>query len=145
MHQQFMQQLTQQRNLSAVTDVAAGFMGLSIQVNTAALSSSTASASQLSGSFITIMTNTGATPGTYTTRTTAQMVADSSLYVGQQYLLILANNQAVGTLTLAGGTGVTVGGTATVVGLTARIFTVTVASATAITITGLALSFVSAV
>lgn len=140
-----MQQLTQQRNLSAVTDVAAGFMGLSIQVNTAALSSSTASASQLSGSFITIMTNTGATPGTYTTRTTAQMVADSSLYVGQQYLLILANNQAVGTLTLAGGTGVTVGGTATVVGLTARIFTVTVASATAITITGLALSFVSAV
>jgi hypothetical protein len=129
-------------------DVLPGFLPVSVQLSTAALSSTTASAGQLSGSFLTIMTNTGGTPGTYTTRTAAQMIADSNLYVGQTYFLILANNQGTGTLTLAGGSNVTVGGTATAAINTARLFTVTVGGTIAsptITITGLALAWTSAV
>lgn len=129
-------------------DLPAGLFNVNVQLSTAALSSSTASAGQLTGPGIVVMTNTGGTPGTYTTRTLAQMMSDG-LQVGQNYLLILANNQGTGTLTLAAGSGVTaVAGTATVAANTARLFTVvvggTVASPT-ITITGLALAWTSAV
>jgi hypothetical protein len=116
-----------------------------VQLNTAALSTSTATANQLSpvgSQGIVIMNNTGGTPGTYTTRTAAQMVADSNFKGGETYLLVLNNFQGTGTLTLAGGSNVTVSGTATVAANTGRIFTVVVnAAATAITITGLAFGF----
>ena len=114
---------------------------LGFQSTSAALSSSTAAAGQLTGSAVVCMFNTGATPGTYTTRTAAQMIADSSLQTGQTWLLLLGNNQGTGTLTLAGGTGVTVSGTATVGTQVGRLFVCTVNSATTITMVGVALSW----
>lgn len=120
-----------------------------VQLNTAALSSSTASANQLSpvgNQGLVIMNNTGGTPGTYTTRTAAQMIADSNLHAGDSYLLLLNNLQGTGTLTLAAGSNVTVGGTATVLVNTGRLFTVVVGiTGTTIVITGLAISFTGAV
>lgn len=126
-------------------DIPFGAAAPVVQLSTAALSSSTAAAGQLTGvgAAIVIMTNTGGTPGTYTTRTAAQMIADGALATGQSWLIILANNQGTGTLTLAGGSNVTVAGTATVAANTARLFTAIVATATTITITGLALGFTS--
>lgn len=134
--------------MANVNDIVSGLLPVGAaagcQSNTAGLSSTTASAGQLSGSSIVIMINTGATPGTYTTRTAAQMISDSNLQVGQTYLLFLSNNQGTGTLTLAGGTGVTVSGTATVGTNVGRFFVVTVNSATTMTFTGSALSVITA-
>lgn len=131
--------------MACVNDIVSGLLPVGapagVQSNSAALSSSNASAGQLSGSTLCIMFNTGATPGTYTTRTAAQMIADSNLQVGQTYLVVLGNNQGTGVLTLAGGTGVTVSGTATVGTQVGRLFTVTVNSATTMTFVGVALSF----
>lgn len=125
--------------MACVQDVTPGMFLPTVQFATAALSSSAASAGQLSGGAIVVMNNSGGTPGTYTTRTAAQMLADSGLVKGNRYLLLLVNGQATGTLTLAGGTGVTVSGTATVAANTARLFTVDVTNTTpgseAITIT----------
>ena len=103
---------------------------LCAQYTTAALSGTTASAGQLSGAAVVVMNNSGANPGTYTTRTAAQMIADSNLQAGQTYLVILCNGQGTGTLTLAGGTGVTITGTATAAANVARVYTVTVGAAT---------------
>ena len=100
---------------------------------TAADSGSTASAGQLSGSGVVCHNNSGANPGTLTTRTAAQMIGDSGLQVNQTYLLVLANGQGTGVLTLAGGTGVTITGTATVATSTARLFMVTVNGPTTMT------------
>lgn len=131
--------------MANVNDIVSGLIPVGapagVQSNSAALSSTTASAGQLSGSTVVIMFNTGATPGTYTTRTAAQMISDSNLQVGQTYLLLLGNNQGTGTLTLAGGTGVTVSGTATVAANVGRLFVVTVNTATTMTFTGVALSW----
>ena len=118
-------------DIDLATTTLAGLTGA--KYNTAALSSTTASAGQLSGAVVVVMNNSGANPATYTTRTVAQMIADSLLQVGQVYLVILCNGQATGTLTLAGGTGVTITGTATVAANVFRIFTVTVNSMAAIT------------
>lgn len=131
--------------MASVQDVTAAMFLPTVQFATAAFSSSTAAAGQLSGSAITVCNNSGGTPGTLTTRTAAQMIADSGLCKGNNYLLLLVNGQGTGTLTLAGGSGVTVVGTATVATNTARLFTVIVTNATpgseAITITGVGLSF----
>ena len=147
--QQVMQHLHQQQQKTSLQDIPLGYIPLSIKVTSAALSSSTASAGQLSGAFITIMTNTGCTPGTYTTRTAAEMFAESGLYPGQSYFLILANNQGTGTLTLAAGaSGVTAAGTLTALVNAARLFQVNCSGTTAVplmTFTGLALSWSSAV
>lgn len=125
--------------MASVNDAPAGMFLPTVQFNTAALSTTTASAGQLSGSAIVVMNNSGATPGTYTTRTAALMIADSGLCLGNNYLLLLVNGQGTGTLTLAGGTNVTISGTATVATVTARLFKVVVTNATpgseAITIT----------
>lgn len=48
-----------------------------------------------------------------TTRTAAQMISDSGLQAGDQFIVEIWNSNA-GTLTLVGGTGVTISGTATV-------------------------------
>lgn len=137
--------------MASVNDIIAALIAPVVQLSTAALSSTTAAVGQLTPSGaagIVIMTNTGGTPGTYTTRTLAQMMADG-LQVGQTYLLILANNQGTGTLTLAAGSGVAaIAGTATVAANTARLFTVAVTGTVAspvITITGLTLAWTSAV
>lgn len=78
--------------------------------------------------------STNATPGTQTTRTATQMVADSGLAPGQSYTARITNTGA-GTLTLAAGTGVTLNGTMTVLTNTFRDFVVTVNSTTTMTIT----------
>lgn len=131
--------------MACLNDIAAALAVGGYQLNTRALSSATANAGELTGSGLVIMTNTGGTPGTYTTRTPAQMIADSNLVVGQTWFLILANNQGTGTLTLGAGSGASVGGTATVAANTARLFTGVVNSLTLITFTGLALAWTSAV
>ncbi len=113
--------------MASLNDVNAGAMFLpTFQFNTAALSTTTASAGQLSGAAFVIMNNSGGTPGNYTTRTATQMIADSGLVLGNPYMLLLINGQATGTLTLVAGGGVTVTGTASVVPITARLFTVVV-------------------
>lgn len=129
-----------------INDIAGAFAsGLSgTQFNTAALSTTTASVGQLAGSAVVVMQNTGNNPGTYTTRTAAQMIADHNLQIGQTWLLILGNNQGTGTLTLAGGSGVTVSGTATCGTQVARLVVCTVVSASAITMVGTAFSFTCA-
>lgn len=116
-----------------------------VKQTSAALSSSTAAVGQLTGAPLVIMWNTGATPGTYTTRTNAQMIADAELQPGYSWLIILGNNQGTGTLTLGAGSGVTVSGTATVGTQVARLFLASVSSASVITITGLAFSWTIAV
>ncbi len=124
--------------MASINDINVGGVFLpTVQYNTRALSSSTANAGEASGSAICVMNASGATPGTYTTRTATQMIADSGLVLGTAYLLLLVNGQGTGTLTLAGGTGVTISGTATVANVTARLFTVLVTniSTPAITIT----------
>lgn len=139
-----LQQLLQQKQLASVQDIVSGFLLPGIQFTTAALSSSTAAAGQLTGSApIIIMNNSGGTPGTYTTRTATQMIADSSLGFNASWWILLVNGQGTGTLTLAGGTGVTVSGTATVAVSTARFFSAKVSaiSTPAIVITDLGFSF----
>jgi hypothetical protein len=81
------------------------------------------------------LTSTNAAPGTFTTRTAAQMITDGNLSVGQTYKLRIVDIGA-GTFTLAAGAGVTLGaGTYTVPTNTFRDFIVTVPSVGAITIT----------
>lgn len=103
----------------------------------------------LSGASIVIYSHiTTANPATLTTRTAALMIADSGLQANQSYLLVIANNQGTGVLTLGAGSNVTVAGTATVAINAARLFTVQVSATAAtmsITITGLAISWTSAV
>lgn len=125
--------------MPSISDVLAGYNFASTQFSTAALSGTTASAGQLTGSQIVVMDNSGANPGTYTTRTATLMIADAGLFVNQQWIIILSNSQGTGVLTLAGGTGVTVSGTATVATNTTRVYRAQVTSVTspAITITNL--------
>jgi hypothetical protein len=118
-------------DLAGSTTTLAGLTGA--KFTSTAYSSSNAAAGDLSGAVVVVCNNSGATPGTLTTRTAAQMIADSNLQVGQTYFCILANGQATGTLTLAGGTGVTITGTATVAANTARLYTVTINTATTLT------------
>ena len=133
--------------MASINDVVASanvFGALNLQMNSRSMSSSTANANELTpygGASIVIATNAGATPGSLTTRTPAEMIADGALYVGQTWILILCNFQATGTLTLAAGAGAAVGGTATVAVNTCRVFTARVASTTSIVFTGLAIGF----
>ncbi len=121
--------------MASVQDVTNNFWGLPIQFATAALSSSTATATQLNGAAICVLNNSANNPLTLTTRTAAQMVADFSLSLGTTWLILLVNGQSTGTLTLAGDTGVTIVGTATVVPITARLFVAKVTLVTTPTIT----------
>lgn len=132
-----------------ISDLPFGLGVPSIQIVSGSLgNNSTAGAGQLSGAGIVLFSNTGGTPGNFTTRTAALTFADSNLYIGYAYFLLLCNNQGTGTLTLVGGSNVTVSGTAGVLPNTSRIFSVTCGGTSAVptmTFTGLALSFSSAV
>lgn len=102
---------------------------------TRALSSSTAAAGELTGAKWVTMNNSGATPGNYTTRTAAQMIADGFYQVGDSYNLRIVNGQGTGTLTLVAGDGnVTITGTATALVNTFRDFVVTITAAGTLTI-----------
>lgn len=106
---------------------------------TAALSGSTAAAGQLTGARTVVMNNSGANPGTYTTRTGAQMVADGNYQVGDSYLLRIVNGQGTGTLTLAAGdANVTLTGTMTVAVNSFRDFVVTITGTNTLTIQSVA-------
>lgn len=94
----------------------------------------------LTGAADVFIRNTNAAPGTWTTRTAAQLYADLLFQLGfappngYQYCLRITNEGA-GTLTLAAGVGVTLGtGTYTVATTLARDFIVTVTNAGAVTI-----------
>lgn len=125
-----------------LNDIPSNFLGLPTpQFTSRSMSSSTANAGELTGAGLCIAANVGATPGSLTTRTPAQMIADSNLVVGQTWWLLLCNWQATGVLTLAAGVGAVVGGTATVAVNTCRLFTGVVNSLTVITFTGQAIGF----
>lgn len=129
--------------MPSINDALGGFVLPGITFNTAALSSSTAAAGQLSGTTpIMVMNNSGATPGTYTTRSATQMITDSGLQLGQTWWVILVNGQTTGTLTLAAGSGGTASGTLTVAPNTARlfIFQITGVTTPAFTVAGQAVS-----
>ena len=131
--------------MTMLNDVLPSIILAGAQFTTRALSSSTANAGELTGSPLCIMINTGGTPGTYTTRSAALMIADGNLQQGQSWMIFLANNQGTGTLTLGAGSGVSAGGTLTVGTNVARWFLAQVTGAAAVTITGLALSHICAV
>jgi hypothetical protein len=104
--------------------------------NTAAVSNSTASAGWLSGAGFVVFNNSGGTPGNLTTRTGAQMVSDTGLGIGQQYLCLIVNGQATGTMTLVAGDGnVTISGTATIAPNTARLYLVQITGGSTIKFT----------
>jgi predicted RecA/RadA family phage recombinase len=95
---------------------------------------STASIGDITGAAFTVLKSTNAAPGTYTTRTAAQMFTDiPGASVGLGYWLRVINTGA-GTLTLAGGTNVTLTGTMTVTQNTTRDFVVVFTDATHATI-----------
>ncbi len=106
-----------------------------VQYTTAALSSSTAAAGQLTGANFTVMNNSGANPGNYTTRTATQMFGDiPNCQIGTTYVLRIKNGQGTGILTVAAGTGVTLTGTMTIAINTFRDFAVTFQSTTTCTL-----------
>src|SRR5947207_2845476 len=100
--------------MASMNDILPGLcFPFTTQFTTAALNGSTAAAGDLTGASIVVMNNSNNNPGTYTTRTGTQMIADAGLQLGQTWLLILSNGQGTGTLTLAAGaSGVTIVGTA---------------------------------
>jgi len=89
-------------------------------------------AGALTGARLVILISTNATPGTQTTRTAAEMIADHGAIPGDVWLVKICNTGA-GTLTLGAGAGVTITGTATVAQNTYREFKVTVDSAAGMT------------
>ncbi len=104
---------------------------LPIQFNTAALSSSTASAGQLTGAGLCIMNNSGNNPGNYVTRTATEMIGDASLTLGQSWLIVLVNGQGTGNMGFVAGSGVTVSGGALIFVNAGRIY---IAKVTAVAI-----------
>jgi len=147
--QELLERLSDIKAMACIADLVSGpggfITGSQVQYNTAALSSSTAAVGYLTGAALCIAANSGATPGTLTTRTYAQMIADSNLSVGQSWLILLCNVVTTNAITLGAGSGVSVTGTATVAGFTARLFTATVTSASLITINGNLVSWTVAV
>ncbi len=139
---ELMQMLQQQQQRTCLDDLPSNFKGVSVQLVTRAMSSSTANAGDLTGAGICIICNTGATPGTYTSRTPALMLADCPMLVpGMTWLVIMVNQVTTNAITFAAGVGATVGGTATVAGFTGRLYTAKVDSLTSITFTGLTFSW----
>lgn len=93
----------------------------------------TFAAGQLTGSDSVVYANTGNTPGTITTRTAAQMFADTpNAFVGQTWMLRIYHG-GTGTLTVGVPGSVTLTGTATIATTTWRDFVCTFNTATTMT------------
>ena len=126
--------------MASVNDIDFGkVFPFPVQFATASMSVGTLTAGQITGAPICVLNNSGATPGTQTTRTATLMIADAGLSLGQTWLIIIFNSVTTNALTLAGGTGVTISGTATVAGFSASAFSaqVTVVTTPTIVITRL--------
>ncbi len=123
--------------MGAVSDVSHANLTNGVKFTSRSFSSSTANPGDLTGASTVIVDNVGATPGTLTPRTAAQMISDDNLVVGQTWLLILNNDQATGTLTLGTAAGVTVSGAATAAGNAATWFMAQVTAANTIVFTRL--------
>lgn len=107
-----------------------------IKWSTAALSVGTLATGAITGGDITVLTNTGATPGAQTVRTAAQMLADiPGAQAGDSFMFRIVNTGA-GTLTLTadGGATVTITGTATIATNIFRDYVLTFNTATTATI-----------
>jgi hypothetical protein len=107
----------------------------------ATVGATTAAAGDLTGAADVTAIYTGVTNGgaaALTTRTAAQMIADSGLQVGQSFVLLLVNGNAGGIMTLTGGTGVTISGTATLAASTSRKYVGKVLTATTMSFTNCA-------
>jgi len=114
-----------------------------VKFTAAALSAGTLAAGLIAGAAkkCVLQCNVGATPGTQTTRTAAQMLADvPGAQVGDVYEFRIVNNTAAAVLTLAGDASVTTTGTMTVAALSFRDFILTFLSATTANITSLGVS-----
>ncbi len=128
--------------MPTVSDLPGGFFVPTVTFATRSLAGGvTANAGELSGAPLMIMNNSGANPGSYTMRTAAQMITDSSLTVGALWYVLLVNGQATGTLTLATAAGITLSGTLTVAAITARLFVFQVNTPTTILGAGQLFSF----
>lgn len=95
-------------------------------------------AGDITGAQLCAFFNSNAAPGTFTTRTAAQMIADTYASIvgaesGLTSWVVRIINSGAGAFTVAGGTGVTVSGTATIAQNTYRDFVCTVSPAGAIT------------
>lgn len=105
---------------------------------TTGTTTTTFAAGQLTGANMAVYLNTGATPGTITTRTAAQMFNDfPGATTGYAYIIRIVNAQVTGTLTVGAGTGVTLSavnsGLTTVAVSTFRDYVFTFTSPTAAT------------
>ncbi len=124
--------------MSSINDI--GFsLAPTVQFNTASMSAGTLTAGQITGSALCILNNSGATPGTQTTRTAALMIADAGLVQGQSWLILFFNSVATNAMTLAAGSGVSLVGTTTCAGYSWRLYLALVTSTAtpAIVITGI--------
>jgi hypothetical protein len=102
-----------------------------------------AAAGDLTGAGDTFVEYSAVGAANLTTRTAAQMFADTpNSLVGYMYALSIVNTSG-GTTTLVGGTGVTITGTATLLTNTVRQFMVTFVSSTAITMQSVGVSTIS--
>lgn len=102
----------------------------------------TFAAGDITGAGLCAFMSTNAAPGTFTTRTAAQMLADVNVQLpgvdGLSSWVVRITNTGAGAFTLAGGSGVTVSGTATVAQNTWRDFVATVSPSGTITIQSVA-------
>lgn len=107
-----------------------------IKFVTAAKSVGTLAVGDITGANLTVLQNTGATPGAQTVRTAAQMLADIPGAVSGSSFMFRIVNTGAGTLTLTadGGATVTITGTATIATNIFRDYSLTFTSATAATI-----------
>lgn len=85
----------------------------------------TMSAGWITGADYVSLMSTNATPGTQTTRTAAQLIADHGTGILQAVYTLRITNTAAGTFTLGAGANVTSTGTMTIAGSTWRDFIVT--------------------
>ena len=111
-----------------------------IKWTTASMSVGTMTAGWITGSPIVVLNNSGATPGTQTTRTATELIADGNLQKGQTWLIAIFNSVTTNALTVGAGVGVTLAGAAqTVAGFSCRLWQATVMDVTtpAITMTAL--------
>lgn len=101
--------------------------GIIAQYSTAA-ASGTFAANQLTSAPITVFQSTGSSPGTITTRTLTQMLADiPGDFAGMTYLLRVIHSGS-GTLTIAGGSNVTMSGTSAISTTAWRDFVVSISA-----------------
>lgn len=117
---------------AAVWDNVSGVVADS-QVTTINQIGGTLPTNALSGGGTTILVSQSMTPGSLTTPTAAQLLANAPGSLNKSYVLRVCNGSSGQPLTLVGGTGVVITGNGIVQGSTYQDYLVTIASATSAT------------